>query len=635
MSQNSEIDYQRTQIQNLIKDIQNPEQLRLIDKILLSRSSLEEKISAIQSIIKVHEPASNTKAPYLEPETEAEQLTDIQVSSLDVQESPREDQGSLILGGDEYQSDSDVLRDTFQQIYKNRKKLKAEISSGNFIQYIFQDLWKILPFARDTSCIKGRLLYFFLQFPDDLAWEYIQQLQKKTLPYLRDTLEACERKAWLFLEKSEFNSLMIVKEMVAYLLEIKEPSLKVDHFKDHPFHKLEPMYLTLSFICQEVKDLGAIIQKVYRNIPELPGSPATIISSIDKLLQNDPTKKNLSSFILSINMVEHFRFLSFEDLFNTPSGELISSSEFDCSDFIQVEIRKYVKELEFRLASLLKRRDTLLPEENSDSDSETEVDLAFFYSFGDDLLQKAHTILDPKKRGIQSSDDQTQMFEKDKLHPILFLIRFSARWLHTVKPILCGTLPLTNGVKRIFHQDVFGNYVEKIEIALSSLGKYLQKYGMLTQEQVLSGGRLVEASADAPDEFKEVLHVFDHCIFQYQQIFQVLSSILKKHTSSIINPNNVPINSRLLTGEKLTIPHIQELLDQRDIFMGRSLGESLFILQDMLIQFLNIIKPKALENNQTGIEDIDSELISIQKMIRRISSPEYYKRLREKYKLKV
>jgi hypothetical protein len=645
MFQKTEIDQQRKELQSLVKDITNPDQLRIIDKILLSRSTIEEKIAAIHGIIHESIDHSNKEHPEIIQTESPGSLSDqsgmfeentnpqIPIKDTSLDSTSTEDP----LDDIEYSSPSDLIRATFQQIYKHRKKLKPELTRGTFLQYVFNDLWRILIFARETNCIQGKLLYLYLQFPNEQAWEYIQHLQKKALPYLKDFLDQCEKKAWLFLEKQEFNGLMVIRELVTKLLEITQGSLELNQYKDHPIVKLEPTYLTLTYLSKEMLDFTAIIQKVFRTLPELPGTPVTTITTIEKILQNDPSKTNLGNFLLSLNMIEWYRYFILDELIGTPTGEVISSTEFDCSDQIQVEIRKYLKEIEFRISSLLKRRESLLPSQNQE-DTDPETELSFFYSYGDDLLQKAHTLLDPKKRGLKSSEDQNQHFEKDKQLPLLFLLRFSSRWSHTVKPILNGTVPLTNGIKRIFHQDVFGVFFDKIETSLSVLGTYLKKYGTINQQQLIPSKDqqfFLERVEGTSEELKELVNLFDHCIFQYQQIFQVLSSVLKKHSGTQLTSNNVPINSRLISGEKLTIPHIQELVDQRDIFMGKSLGESLFMIQEMLLQFLNLIKPSAIEKDQSNIEDLNLEILSLQKMIRRIGSPEYYKRIREKYQLKM
>jgi len=135
---------------------------------------------------------------------------------------------------------------------------------------------------------------------------------------------------------------------------------------------------------------------------------------------------------------------------------------------------------------------------------------------------------------------------------------------------------------------------------------------------------------NAQDE--PVLKSIDLVIQSLQMIQSILKTLVKKHTvPKGFTPG--PVNQRHLSGETLSIPYLEQSIEQRDIFMGRTLGETLFAIIEIINSLLTYFQSDQSVSESEGLIALDRELFALAKIVKRIGTPGYYQRVKLRYQL--
>ncbi len=646
------IEAQRALLKELTENVSDPAIKSAISRILSSRASLEEKLSAIIGLTNDQDPQPTVKDKTLKAVSDNDNMDDDnnkdanphqEILPASYADDPKEPETSGSASNEpmkQEEGDNNTTAEIpemvgLREIRKNRKKLKRTIEEAGMLQFFFDDLWKIIPFQKNTGLIDSKFLYLHMRCSPLHVDVYSVSLQKRTLLPLNEFLRQLLSKGWVFLTKTEYNVFSLLRELTESVMAIDFLHLNYqDRDLADSLGKIEQNFLALRSVCQDLNDFSAAIRKAFQNMPELPGSISSTLTLVQRVLSYNILNPSLEQFILAANIVKYRRFLELSDLMEETAGTVISTNEYDAPDHIQTEIRRYLKETESRLSTLVKRRDVLQSKEQGKNLKQNEYeDLAFFYSYGDDLLQQAQDLLDPKKRGLQNTNTTGGNFQRDKSLAIVFTLRFIQRFVQTTRTLLTGTLPLSSGVQRIFSKDLFGYYFEKIDENLSALAACLKEHPHFSVDQ-LTATRAVPLE-DLTDMQKKILAGFDGVLQPLLMIHGLLQKIIQKHVPPPPSVKPGPITIRQTTGETLSIPFSQEFIDQRDVLMGKTVSEALFSLQDILTQFLMILQPETSNIRNLDLEEIEREIFALAKLIKRIGTKEYFQTIRKKYRLSV
>lgn len=524
---------------------------------------------------------------------------------------------------------------TPREIAKNRKTVLTAHQNNGFLQYIFEDIWKIIPFARDTGVIEGHFLFLTIRLSPSIEQTMTLSLQKRTLQPLDETLSFILRKGWKALSKSHYNLLRLIQDLTRAILAIDFTSLPYQSREIHGvFQEVLPLFCVYIYLDPRLDHTADALRRAYQAMPEIPGSIGMSMSLVKRMVTREGTTPSLWNILRGVQMVRYRRFLEMDDLFSPPGGPVIPEDNFDAPMETQGEIRRYLKELEKALIPLVKKRDKLRRSslKGSSQTPDTVDDLQLFYDFSDDLSEQASKILKGSQQGIRSKLPEKVDFSHDKSFPLILTLRFSQRCVESLGPLLSGTVPSSEGIIRLFSQDMFGFYFDKIKPLIPELVRLTEERGTdISMEQWISLNKRTAQQLSEGD--RTVKSTLETILQSLTMVRDVLSRVLQSHSPRDDGNPPPPVAPRDLSSQGVSIPYLDGVIEQQDILLGKSVSEALFFAHEVLSQFLSILQPSAGQQIQGGLDDVSDRIAAVVTNISRMGPEAYLRRVRKKFGL--
>ncbi|WP_156104550.1 hypothetical protein [Spirochaeta lutea] len=524
---------------------------------------------------------------------------------------------------------------TPREIAKNRKTVLTVHQNNGFLQYIFEDIWKIIPFARDTGVIEGHFLFLTIRLSPTIEQTMTLSLQKRTLQPLDETLSFILRKGWKALSKSHYNLLRLIQDLSRAILAIDFTSLPYQSREIHgAFQEVLALFCVYIYLDPRLDHTADALRRAYQAMPEIPGSIGMSMSLVKRMVTREGTTPSLWNILRGVQMVRYRRFLDMDDLFSPPGGPVIPEDNFDAPLETQGEIRRYLKELEKALIPLVKKRDKLRRSslKGNSQTPDTVDDLQLFYDFSDDLSEQASKILKGSQQGIRSKLPEKVDFSHDKSFPLILTLRFSQRCVESLGPLLSGTVPSSEGIIRLFSQDMFGFYFDKIRPLIPELVGLTEERGTdISMEQWIGLNKRTAQQLSEGD--RTVKSTLETILQSLTMVRDVLSRVLQSHSPRDGGNPPPPVAPRDLSSQGVSIPYLDGVIEQQDILLGKSVSEALFFAHEVLSQFLSIMQPSAGQQIQGGLDDVSDRIASVVTNISRMGPEAYLRRVRKKFGL--
>jgi len=274
---------------------------------------------------------------------------------------------------------------------RRRARRKADIVPSTFLKYLFREGPAIRAKARANGFLKAGFTRLTLK--SETVRVFLDHTKRQQLPALGAALDLALKEGWRFLTKRDYNLLAALRRLVT---EVGALQLQPDsHGYAPPSRRLfsiEIAFLTFVGFRDDQRarrdrlfGLESLLARL--SYPTKAAEEALAAGTL--LLKDGGPPLCLQDFILAVNMVRAQRHLSIADLLRPEGEELVSASEFDCGEEVQLDIDAHIAALLDRLDELsAEGEETLRLRAFVRRDSEGEVDFAPLESFYESSTSK-------------------------------------------------------------------------------------------------------------------------------------------------------------------------------------------------------------------------------------------------------
>jgi hypothetical protein len=417
-----------------------------VDAVLRSRSSLKEKIERISHIDQTGERfASRGRRP---------------------EDSAVEPESGIILDSvNEYEQNELLI------IKRNRSKLMRTHTENPFFRYVFREYGKIRRFAVRSGMLSFRFP-FQLRLNRDALERISAVYQPGILKMVLAVLEQLIRDGWSYLEKYEYNCIVVFHEFCKSLMKADFLGLpRGDRDLLQRFAELERYFLVLQGD-RQIRD--TVFSALEKSMDAAPGRAAEVRECGERarnLTAESDRRPTLGNLFLALNMMSWRRFFVLSDLIHGPAGRLASDAVFDCPNKVRLAIHAYIADQEAVLGRLIQERAQILKERVLiPVDPKGEIDHGTLMRFYNE----------------RTESDSASTFSRDSEKILLLLVRLVDLFMKTYRPLFCNTLAFEpSGTGFLFEPSVFGSDFDTLAHVAKKLERHAYSYGSITRQRFL------------------------------------------------------------------------------------------------------------------------------------------------------
>jgi hypothetical protein len=322
---------------SLLNKGRSPLKQEAVDAVRLSSASLREKIERIEHIDGVSERYTPEETPRPAP----------------AHRPPENDDLSVQLDDEEHNE--------LRQAAAHRQKLIRPQTENRFLPYLVREYPKIKKFGATCGVLEPRFPFRFTLSKRALG-TIAADLERIQLPSSVAALEQVIQNGWRFLEKFEYNCILVLEEYCRTLAVVDFPTLhRSDRLLLHRFKDLERLYLLL----QDPRVRSGVFSGLEKAASENPHGAIQMMkceSRARALLAETSGHPTVGNLILGLTMIRWRRFFRLSELADYSVGGLVCRTFFNCPDKVHLAINAFIETREVRLRTLIRERARLARE---------------------------------------------------------------------------------------------------------------------------------------------------------------------------------------------------------------------------------------------------------------------------------
>jgi len=321
---------------------------------------------------------------------------------------------------------------------RRRIRLKLDPASLSFLQFLFGELGRIKRLAKGNLLLKCGLVSVSLDV--EAAHQMLENTKRSLIPPSGKAVSAAIEDGWKFLRKTEYNTLVVLKNALEELSRLDVASMAPRNpVFARRFFAFESAFLPFFAGTSMRETVFSAIDSALRKLSFPEQELKDAINALHRMLAPGGPPSCLQDLVLSVNMVRTKRFLAIGNLvWQGEGGALVSATEFDCPEDIQERIDGHVAELIDRLEKLVEKNEAIMNLR------------AFVVRKGDGEIEYG-----PLVRLYEPIDGTSSLYEKDQANVVVFGSHLSDRFLGVASPILVGRLTNLDGsVDRSFEYEL-------------------------------------------------------------------------------------------------------------------------------------------------------------------------------------
>lgn len=546
----------RFKLGTLLQKERSERKSQLVDQIVCSALSLEEKINRIMAIDAKpdEEPSPREKAKPAEKPIPEKGRADLNKSESEQDRKKPED---VIEPEDGETLDAPpnpptiAKTDSYRLVRRQKTQFFVEPIHGGLIRWFFRDLKRVRLFGEATDTIARNTFPFTLKIDPKLNQWLQRDLQKGLVPPILDYTQALLKKSWVFLDKRAYNSIVVAQDL---LLAIKRAQFTADtsaglraslnQFIGQFVYLLYDRD-TLSFINDSMEEAASRLAISH----ELRKSAT---QAFRDLFRNSISSCTLENACLGIIMLYSHRYLETSDLYRSDAKKLtIPADAFECSADIQKEIDHVIEKRFLELREV----------------HESIADLQFFHAFlpsriiGDKLdldLSALYQFLGP------ADSDVTH-------NPALWAMRIHDRYAETFTSLLTEGPLLDQGIRpRIFPKGLIQAQISRMAMLMERLAKASTIHPEFSRTRF---DKLHHARHEADPAELELLDI----IVEYTSLLVSLGKNLADVIKTRSLRATVLYRSKAPPSEEDALPYEGAIITQPEGLSGKSVIESIIL----------------------------------------------------------
>jgi len=592
--------YYQAELGKLLQKSRTPENTRLVDEVLQSDRSLEEKISEIEKIDRPKKKSSVSDLKRMHRTSETSEDTS----------------GTPVKTG--FLADNlPYDQDNFRDIAQNRSRIKNHLERKGFWNFLFRDMKRIRKFGETTHTLNTAL--FSLQaLPNrDVRISFSGQLQKKAVP---ETLAACDavlEVGWKHLTKKQYNLVGLFRSFLAELERIDFNRL--DYRNRNLIDSLDGLERLFYSLHSHPEYQGLILEAVRETAakePEAFSDNQDPSRHIRGVLLKDISLPSLYNFLLGLNMVKYRRYLGPEDLIRRDPGPVISNREFDCSPEVREKIIRYVRECEEQLTTLSRQWESILRLKAFIPSGETGVDTSFLQEFYN-RFQERH--------GSSS-------FEKDRERTFEPTFGILDIVLREFRPLLIGQIRLKGfGTVRVFSRRFFETDLEKLALAYKKLERISIEMPSFPRKRFLI---LKESRKGAIANEAAAMQIIDETFSTLGDMANKTALLLRTRLPGSPPGDSVtPLDPLVLQGKPFHLPYGDAIIVSEGLLGGKTVTEALTTVCSICYLSSIYFRNHQLTTLLNRERKVQEKIEKITHTLYQLLNPEAFKVMKETYNL--
>ena len=504
------------------------------------------------------------------------------------------------------------------EVERNRRKLKNRPAPVSFFSYMFYDYPRIRDFGRQTHIISTGIIPFRLKVNKEVERFFMEQLQKRYLATLISILNYVEKEGWQELSKKEYNLVLVLKRLCKALfsidfnlLDYKDPDL-IDKL-----HDLELNFFILYYRLDYIDLIIISIKKVIERVEKYRKHYNELPVMIKRIINKDITLPSLYNFLLGLNMLKYKRYLTLNHLINRKAGQLVSATEFECTDTVLKKIDNFVSEIETNMVPVINRYNEILkikaflpPADTGNKQFEL---LEYFYN--------------------DKQQDPPWLLSKDKSNIIHLTLNILKKFLDVFGPLLNGKVVISSaGLVEIFSSRFFALEMGRLQMADQKLEKLSYALSSMTLERFLElrisikSGLSIEV--EIVQSINEIVALF---IDMGKKLTHVIMGRQKIKTQN--QETNFRLEPEILTGRAFTLPYENKIVENDNILYGKTVIAALSFVCCLCMVCGLFYKNPMIHDLLYNEEKILKNIRSRTEIIQRIADTSRFREIKHKYKL--
>jgi hypothetical protein len=481
--------------------------------------------------------------------------------------------------------------------------LKKPFTRISYFSYLFGDYRRTLAFGKVNRILDPVL------FPPDVKLNpevpvFLTNYPKPWATDLSKTLEIVLEDSWHYLQKIEYNLLVVLKQLCDKIASI---NFSLFNYKDrnllNKLKSLETLFLVLHYHPYYYELLLNSLKQVTNKDMRLRDQYEGIINLVNNLLQSDCSVPSLYNFLVGLNMLKYRRFLTLDDLVYKDLGELINTKEFACTPDIKKKISDTIIEGRRRLSML---------HETQQKTKKLKASLCFDQSgeVSFDQLQHFYDQVDILDEARSFQTDQQNIMA---LVPHLFNI-----FDRTFYPLLNGHVQLADvGKVTLFTHDFFQLDFLRIRQVAEKLGGLASGYDSFPRDRFLelqySSKGMSSVEADIIKNINEGMDIISEIGTKVETII-----ITRRDTPS---ETSGPLDPMILRGKNFSLPHENRMIFSSAILDGKSVLEALSYVVSIYLTIAVFLHYPTIYDLLQGETQVSKDLRSELEILNRLAGP--------------
>ncbi len=573
----------------------DPEVKKIIDDIVQNERSLRTRINRIRELDEAYErgekiEAKNYKIHDAKPEKEEDEV------------------------------DKELIQLTGEPLYK-----------VNQINFFFKERRRVKDFADLTFTIKLEWLGFRKHLTSE-AFEHWHKMYYGSREYLTKTLNFALSNGWKFLEKPEYNKLVVLWDFINSFLKSGEAFRKTkNHIQNVKIiETFIYSYLILMLDSKILEHLKEYIEKATVDMTERSKIKSFFIF-LEQILEKSSRGITFLNVILATYMLHFNRYVTIEELYSHYHvKQLFEHKNYNFPNEIHDSIREHLNELKEE-SKVLERELYFLKFIDEELSFQSYEHIKYIDLFNNLYLYEhvsSKVSLDALRNSKESGYLDLNPFESVKRDVARYLLKFVEGFSAVYEGVLKDVIPIEGEEKSvsIFAKDIFNKYLTAVKGYQKEL-EDIKSSGELPEINGEFFTKLIVAKRSSADKELKITKYIMNITKQFYELAEHLSNALFNHNLvgtlsgdekfQQVSKQNQPIKHIRL--EPRLIPHAEDYIGKHHYLTNRKVIDLLHEICYILVNTCYLYRQSDLYNKYYKkdkiIKDVDN-IITLQAKIK-------------------
>jgi hypothetical protein len=481
-----------------------------------------------------------------------------------------------------------------------------------YLVFLFGELKKIRRFGKQTNVFNSVFFPPNVRLNESIKKTFTKDLVRYAAELHKTVILALEQ-GWYYLEKMDYNLLVILRRLCSRIMSLQFNSLdfKDRYLIDKLLH-IETLFLILNYRSNYSDLLIYSLHRVLDNDPRYKGEKDDIANLIQRILYPDVMLPSLCNFLVGLNMLKYRRHFSPEALICRDPGEILNTRDFACEPGIWQRIENFVQQSREKLVQLIEQR--------------TETEHLILYLPVKKSGEMDYGLLRKFYEGSGAANPKYG-FREDKENLMAFAPRFYRAFDSILFPLLCGRITLQDiGKTYLFTKNFFPIEFPKLRQIVTKLEKMTFSYRHFPFKRYF---QIKEKSTGGIPVELEIINLVGEGVDLIIQIGRKLEKVLASHHQrEDKDEETIPLDAVHLRGKTFSVPYENRkirfgtILNNRGVLDALSFAVSICFMASAFFQ--NLEKLDVTRN----IKQIDLKINSQLDAVERIADAETFQELK-------